>query len=77
MDEKTEIINNLISICEEKIFYSKLHSDNKIEIYQSILKILKIPNFYEKQDIEVTFNIFRDLDIDSEMMFEYIKILLN
>ena len=74
---KNEITQNLILICQNKINESKIINSSKLDIYDAILKILKIPNFYDKQDIEVTINILKDLDIEEEYMAEIVKIFMN
>ena len=74
---KNEITQNLILICQNKINESKIMNSSKLDIYDAILKILKIPNFYDKQDIEVTINILKDLDIEEEYMAEIVKIFMN
>lgn len=75
---KNEIIEKLIIICENKIEESKQNkNDKKLQIYEVILNILQTPNFYNKQDIEVTMNILKDLDIEEEFMIEVIKVLIK
>jgi len=75
---KNEIIEKLVLICKNKLNESKnLQNSKKTEIFETILKILSIPEFYLKQDIEVTMNILKDLEIEDGYMLEIIKVLFS
>ena len=75
---KNEIIEKLLVICKNKLKESiNLQNNDKIEIYETIFNILKTPNFFNKQDIEITMNILKDLEIDENYMIEIIKVLMK
>lgn len=75
---KNEIVDNLVVICNSKLKESKnSNNHNKVELYETILKILKTPNFYDKQDIEVTMNILNDLGIDKAYTYDILKVFVG
>ena len=68
---KNETIEKLLVICNKKLNESIILQDNnKIEIYETIFNILKTPDFFNKQDIEITLNILNDLGITQANLLE-------
>ena len=75
---KNEIIEKLFVICKNKLKESiNLQNNDKIQIYDAILNILNTPNFFNKQDIEVTINILKDLDIEENYITEIIRVFMK
>jgi hypothetical protein len=75
---KNEVVKNLVLICNDKLKDSINNKNSKkIELYETILKILNTPNFYDKQDIEVTMNILNDLGIDKDYSYDILKVFVG
>ncbi len=72
-----EIVNGLISRCNELILESTNNDDNDSEkLYKKVLQILKVERCFELMDAETAFNILLDLGFNQEeAMFVYKKII--
>lgn len=75
--KKSELINNLASVCDEMI---KLHKNDKkkLLIYQTISSILKDgDDFFKTCDADTAINIFMDLGYKKEEAKDIFLVMLT